>query len=427
MGPMQMLRVTAGVMTCLAALSTSLLAGGGPAAAASAPGVSASVVKLGIPYIDFASLTSLGVNLNEGNWPDAYKALIANINAHGGVDGRKLVPYFAAVNPTGSTAAATACTQLVEDDDVFVAIGPEQVNCYVNQYHIDAINGLMETSMPNSAANFTLIPPFQTYDPLQLSLFDKEGVFKGKKVGVFAGTLADDDELTAVKSELKKLHVDVVQSAVDSAPATDQAAEYENVQIIAQRFMSDGINEVVAVGTGSAVWPKAESGNQSTYNPSWIATQGEGVLGTIDTGGSNSVSPRYLKNMLASVPVPSYVQMWKNPAVQKCVAIVKKAYPSDAIATPTPTTPGSGETYEAVVQACQNLAMFTDIAAASGKHLTTESFTHAGYGLRDVSFPGLGGPVSFGHDQPAALGQVYKLYYDGSTNTLAISNTSLTK
>ncbi len=419
--------VFAGV-TCLATLSIGIFAGSGPAAATSAaPGVTGSSIKVGIPYIDFASLVSVGVNLNEGNWADAYNALIANINTHGGVDGRKLVPYLVAVNPTGSTAAVSACTQLVEDDDVFVALGPEQVNCYVNQFHIVAINGLMETSTASSAANFTQVPPYQPYDPLQLSLFDKRGAFKGKKVGLFAGTLADTDELTAVQSELKKLHVDVVQSAVDSAPATDQVAEYSDVQSIAQRFESDGINEVVAVGTGSSLWPKAESSNQSAYNPPWIATQGEALLGTVDTGSTNSVSPQYVKNMLASVPVPSYVAMWKDPAVQKCVSIVRKAYPSDAIATPTLTTPGSGETYEAVVQACQNLAMFKDIADAAGKDLTTSSFTNAGYGLRNATIPGLGGPVSFGHDQPAAVGQVYALDYDSKTNTLAISNTPLSQ
>ena len=71
-----------------------------------------------------------------------------------------------------------------------------------------------------------------------------------------------------------------------------------------------------------------------------------------------------------------------------------------------PTTPGSGETFEAVLQACQNMAMFTKIAGAAGKDLTIASFTKAGYGLRNVTFPGLGGPVSFGADQPAITGQM---------------------
>ncbi len=394
-------------------------------AADSSQGVSTSTIQVGIPYIDFASLKAVGVNLDEGNWADAYNALIANINAHGGVNGRKLVPHMLAVNPTGSTAAVTACTQLVEDDHVFVVLGPEQVDCYVNQHHIPAINGLMQTTVPGSAANFTLQPPFSVYDPAQLAAFAKQGAFKGKKVALFGGTSTDSTEMTAVKSALQKLHVHVVQTAVDSAPATDQVAEYSQAQAIALRFQQQGVNEVVAVGTGSALWPKALSNNQSSYNPTWIGTNGENVLGTVDTGSSNSVAPQYVKNMLASVPLPSYVQMWKDPLVQKCVATVRKAYPSDSIATPTPTTPGSGETYEAVVQVCQNLAMFTKIAGAAGKHLTTTSFTNAGYGLHNVTFPGVGGPVSFGKNNSAAVGQIYLLKYNAATNTLAIANTPL--
>jgi Periplasmic binding protein len=410
------------VACCMASLG---LASGSAGAADSTQGVSATTINLGIPYIDFASLKALGVNLDEGNWADAYNALIANINAHGGVNGRKLVPFLVAVNPTGSTAAVTACTQLVEDDHVFVVLGPEQVNCYVNQHHVPAINGLMQTTTPGSAANFTLAPPFSVYDPVQLAAFAKRGVFKGKKVALFGGMSADTAEMTAVRSELQKLHVAVVQTAIDSAPATDQVAEYSQAQVIAQHFQQQGVKEVVAVGTGSALWPKALSNNQSSYNPPWVGTDGENTLGTIDTGSTNSVSPQYVKNMTASVPAPSYVQMWKDPAVQKCVSVVKKAYPSDAIATPTPTTPGSGETYEAVVQACQNLAMFSVIAAAAGKHLTTSSFTNAGYGLRNVTFPGMGGPVSFGKNNPAAVGPIYLVKYNAATNTLAIANTAL--
>jgi Periplasmic binding protein len=409
-----------GMACCMASLG---LTSGSAGAADSTQGVSATTIEVGIPYIDFAALTAVGVNLNEGNWADAYNALIANINAHGGLDGRKLVPHLLAVNPTGSTATLTACTQLVQDDHVFVVIGPEQANCYI-QHGVLAINGLMQTPSPGAAANFTLSPPYAVFDPLQLAAFDKMDAFKGKKVALFAGAPTDNNEMGLVQSELKKLHINVVQTATDSAPALDQVAEYSDAQSIAERFQQEGVNEVVAVGTGSALWPKALANNQSTYNPSWMATSGSNIQGTA-TIGKNQIPGQYLKNMLAAVPGPSYVQMWKDPAVQKCVSIVKKAYPSDAIAKPTPTTPGSGETYEAVVQACQNLAVFTKIASAAGKHLTTSSFTKAGFGLRNFVIPGIGSPLSFGPNQPAAVGPIYLLEYDSATNSLAVANTPL--
>ena len=102
-------------------------AGAGPATGATVPrgqGVTATTIRVGIPYIDFSAIRQFGVTLDQGNFPDAYNAIIADLNAHGGVDGRKLVPYLLAVSPVGTAPGVAACTQLAGDDKVFVAIAP---------------------------------------------------------------------------------------------------------------------------------------------------------------------------------------------------------------------------------------------------------------------------------------------------------------
>src|SRR5580658_9062370 len=106
--------------TALASIGT----GSAPAGAATTQGVTASTIRIGIPYVDFAAVRAIGVNLNPGNTVDAYKALIDNMNAHGGIDGRHIVAYLIAVDPTSAAPAATSCTQLTQDDQVFVAIAP---------------------------------------------------------------------------------------------------------------------------------------------------------------------------------------------------------------------------------------------------------------------------------------------------------------
>ena len=255
----------------------------GPASAATSgtQGVTATTIRVGVPYVNVAAVKAVGVNINWGNVPDAYMAIIANMNAHGGINGRRIVPYIVGVDPTGAAPGATTCTEMTQDDQVFVAIAPLQPTCYL-QHSVSVINSLeaATTATTGGAQNFALTPPAAAFDPLQLSVFAKQGVFKNKKVGIFAGAAVDDPEVTIVQAELKKLHVPVVVTAVNAAPLGDLPAENEQVAVIAQRFQSDGVNEVLAVGNGSAIWPEALTSIQSTYNPPWVATAEGGLAGS---------------------------------------------------------------------------------------------------------------------------------------------------
>ena len=401
--------------------------GGDVSGAANAPtqGVTATSIRVGIPYVDLASVRKFGITLDQGSFPDAYNAIIANLNAGGGVDGRHLVPYLLAVNPVGTGPAITACTQLSEDDSVFVAINPEQADCFNQQHHVPTISGAFQNvESSGGAPNFTLTPPLAAYDPVQLSVLAHRGVFKGKKVGLFAGTETDGSELKVVQTDLKSLGVRVLQSAVDGAPQSDEVATNQQAALIAQRFQLAGVNEVIAVGTGATIWPEALQANQSSYIPPWVATS-EPSLETAVLGAS--ISSKYLKNVLTTSPVPSNYQIWHTPAVQKCDRVVQKAYPALKVTPPTNPLTGSDQSFYAIEAACLNVALFTTIAKAAGKNLTSSTFAHAGYELRDAAIPGSGAPVSFGPGRAYALGPVYLVTFDTAKNALQFADAPAAK
>ncbi len=394
-------------------------------------GVTSTSVRIGIPVIDFAALESVGVTLNDGNFQDAFNALTAHMNAHGGVDGRKVVPYFVETNPAVTASGNTSCTELTEDDKVFIVMFPVYPDCYQQDHDTPVIGGVLPGALPASAApDFSLTPPDAAYDPVELAAFSKRGDFKGKKVGLFYGADAAASEVKVVQSDLEKLHVDVVLSADDSVPPTDTVAVDEEAQAIALRFQSAGVNEVVGVGgTGATVWPRALQDNQSTYKPPWIATNITSLASYVESAkGGNP----YLDNVMGASPAPSAYQEWMDPAMQRCAAIVRRAYPSDTIGSPPdPNSPqaasdSSNTPYAAVETACQDLAIFAKIAETAGKKLTVASFTEAGYRLRDVTFPGSGGPVSFGPDQPYAVGRANIVVYDARSGTLVAAPASST-
>jgi len=74
--------------------------------------------------------------------------------------------------------------------------------------------------------------------------------------------------------------------------------------------------------------------------------------------------------------------------------------------------------------ACQYLEIFAKIADAAGKNLTVASFTKAGYGLKNVTFPGSGGSVSFGPGQPYAIGPAQVLVYSPTSQTMKPASSS---
>jgi hypothetical protein len=398
------------------------------AAAAATQGVTASTIRVGIPYVDFAAVRAIGVNLNVGNYSDAYLALIANMNAHGGILGRRIVPYLVAVSPVAAAPAATSCTQLTEDDHVFVALAPLMPDCYLAA-SVPTINGSgleQKGAVPGGAPNFTLTPPSSAYDPLALSVFSKLGEFKGKKVGIFGGDTTDKAEMGVVEAALKQLHVDVIETAIDAAPEGDDPAAYAQAADIALRFQSAGVNEVVAVGDGSATWPDALAANQSSYNPRWVATNSMDLNGYLS--GANN--PAYVKDMVTSTPLAQPFQVWGEPAIQKCVQIIRRAYPGDAIGAPPKIVTSQSltvTTYVAPIAACQNLALFATIAKRAGRNLTESSFVRAGESLRNVVLPGAPSAVSFGSGRAYALGAVYLGRYDIATKTVEYAATSAVK
>jgi hypothetical protein len=421
-------RVALPVIGSLLLSAVAVVGGAGPASGAPtapAQAVTATSIRVGIPYVDLAAVRQFGITLDQGSFPDAYNAIIANLNAHGGINGRHIVPYLVAVNPVGTGPAVTACTQLAEDDDVFVAIAPQQSDCFLQQHHVPTISGTFEDAGPtNGTPNFTLLPPAAAYDPLQLAVLDHRGVFKNKKVGLFAGVESDGSEMKVVQASLRSLGVHVVQSAVDGAPQSDEVATNQQAGLIAQRFQDAGVNEVIAVGTGATVWPESLQANESTYLPSWIATDESGLESAVL---GSSIQPKYLENVLTTSPVPSNYTLWHTPAVQECAQVVRKAYPSLKITPPTDPLTGSDQTFYAVESACLSIDLFATIAKAAGKDLTWSTFAHAGYSLRNADIPGSGAPVSFAPGRPYALGPVYVVTFDRAKNALQFAASAATK
>jgi hypothetical protein len=98
------------------------------------PGVTATTIAVGLPYAvnSKAAASALGVagdGVGGGDDRQQWKTVLDDVNAHGGVLGRKLVPVFHAFDSTDQTPLAQqeeqACSDWMQDHKVFAVIAQE--------------------------------------------------------------------------------------------------------------------------------------------------------------------------------------------------------------------------------------------------------------------------------------------------------------
>src|SRR3954470_14893203 len=82
----------------------------GASTPAATPGISKDEIKVGITFPDLEAIRDV-TTTNHGNYTKSYQAVIDDLNKHGGINGRKVVPLIAPINPLGTAPAeeASAC------------------------------------------------------------------------------------------------------------------------------------------------------------------------------------------------------------------------------------------------------------------------------------------------------------------------------
>ena len=105
-------------------------------------GVTATTIKLGVALVDFKLIEEHTDTIRtEAEQKQIYRIYIDDINAHGGIDGRKIVPDYKFYTPLGSADILPLCTSFAQDDNVFAVVGTfidfsgDAQTCIANQQH----------------------------------------------------------------------------------------------------------------------------------------------------------------------------------------------------------------------------------------------------------------------------------------------------
>jgi len=371
-----------------------------------APGVTEDSIKVGVTYLDVEAIADV-VDIDQGDYEAAYTALFDDINANGGINGRMVEPVFAPVNPIGTDSASAACVQLTEDEQVFLAMGffrTDEPACYVETHQTALIGGYMTNDLLGRIS----VPWFsrdigEDFHGEAIRRFAEEGLL-GDHLGVFAiSTEADLMEQVALPA-LEEAGVEPLETAVLDAPPDDVTAQNAAVGVLAERFESSGVDQVLIIGSGGLTWA---NGVQSLdYRPQLLVTD----KGAVDAfTASPGVDLALLEDAIgASGDVPP-ADAYDTPELQDCLAVQEAAgYPS-----PDPTTlvpEDRGEVAAAFVS-CGNVALFRAIVEGAGEDLNYGTLRQSGEQLGEFTVPGIPDPYHFG-PPPAADGDPVAYLYD---------------
>ena len=108
--------------------------------------------------------------------------------------------------------------------------------------------------------------------------------------------------------------------------------------------------------------------------------------------------------------------------MKRCVATIKDAEPTADINNPVTATASTPVTWTAPETACQQVALFSDIAKAAGKTLNNRTFAKGGASLTHVTIPGGGGTFNFSGGHNDGDGPVF-VYTWSPANNLALKST----
>lgn len=245
------------------------------AAATDSQGVTASTIKIGImaPINSKAAIEAFAaVGLSVGNVPLEATTIGNYINAHGGIDGRKVVfadfPYNM-LAPSEAAEDEAACTYWIQDQRVFAAIMPynvtdQQIACLA-QGDTPLIEGLPgrlgDPSIMKTYNDFYFSPsdpPVQSWVTTMVNAYLSDGFFApDTKIGVVS---SGDPQWTYAESLMAGILAQHGQKvAADAVVGTSAQA-----QAAALRFKSAGVNRVVIFDSSSGgetiTWMTATAG-----------------------------------------------------------------------------------------------------------------------------------------------------------------------
>lgn len=358
-------------------------------ATASARGVTADTINIGVSLLDFELLKSL--NLSPFGWGDqqlVWQTLFDDLNANGGVACRQVNPVFAFYSPLGTADAEAKCLELTADNETFVVlfgfVGPaEPANtCIVGQQSTALFGGRItpERLAQATAPWIQLTSQPERKTEVLASLLTDAGELDGKSIAVISAPATAETHQLVVDT-FAAAGANVVLDLTTESPTGDNAAEDTEWSTLSEVIRNSGADTLLLNGTIAApIRNLASAGIEMNY---W----------TVDDDGLNnlgaSISPDQADGVL-TVTEQTDEERWDDPGVIACRETVAEAHPeiAEELRSPTERSGDQEGWFSSVMSACSRVSLVKQILDAVGPDLTYENLTATIESFGEFAVPG---------------------------------------
>ncbi len=357
-------------------------------------GVTKTSIKVGIMIIDQECIKDY-VDSSRGPQQQIAQAEVDDINSHGGVLGRKIIPVFKKYCPIPGRQPdpLTLCTSLTDDDKVFAVLGVfidfsgDGQKCLTKDKATIMIGHEINQFMIDAATPGLLLTPDTTKEgvaSVAINLAYKEGKLSGKVVA----TLGDQDTAAKVNKPivlplLKKLGVKTGSPATISISGTDTSAAQAQMDGFIEKWKTEKVNAVFISGNQAGAKQFVEKIKKEIPDAllmtdvSSISSQAKDETSALKGKGT----PNPYEGML-SADGQSAEDRWahQNPLLQNCIAAYQKATGDTVLGPDAVKLDKNGdrnEVYVGVTDFCGELTMLKSIAERAGANLTNDTWIAA--------------------------------------------------
>jgi hypothetical protein len=365
-----------------------------PALTASFRGVTATTIKLGIVTIDYTCIKQF-VNYNFGDQPAIDTVMINDLNAHGGILGRSVVPVFKSYCPIGNTGALQVCTSFTEDAKVFAVLGLLYDNtgdadlCISRDHQTIYIGHQLNRQWIDQSPPALMLSPDVAAErraTVLLNLIRANGTLTGKKVATFtdldtAGTVAK-----VIKPALDAMGLAQGSPAVVTIIGSDTSAAQSQLDSFVEKWKAEGVDALVLAGNFVPAKQFVEKIRAGMPNVLLLTDGSESAQGGAQDETASGRKPNPYDGLLTATGLSDH-ETWVTAQEQGCVKIYE-AGSGQTVIGPDQLQPGpDGKValvWQAVRDFCDELGMFQQIASKAGPDLTNATWTQAAANFGEI-------------------------------------------